>query len=339
MTATRIHPVLHGGRLDSACSTYGGSRRSWLDLSTCLNPYPYGLRGLSPTSWFRLPDDSDESDCRHSARRCYSVGDDAHISLAAGSQRHIQLLPSLFKPQSVAIVGFTYGEHSYCWQRCGHKVYVSDGLESAISNSRIVIVVNPNNPDGRLYSVSDLVSGLNSLRRLGGVLIVDEAFCDLSPDSSMASHVGSSHLIVLRSFSKFYGLGGVRLGFALCHRDLGERLDESLGPWSVSGPALSLGTKALSDRRWQSRARRRLSSLRVSLESILTRHGFTILGGTDLFVLVEHSRADSIAEHLLHHHILVRRFPEQPHWLRIGALKRSSLSRLDKALALASGLS
>ena len=325
--------ILHGGRLDSAISRHGGTLRDWLDLSTCLNPDPYRVRGVPPMSWTRLPDESQQSECRSVASRLFGVSQKTHISLASGVQSHIQQLPYLFKPSSVSIVGFTYGEHSHCWSRAGHKIFVSDGLESALQNGKIVIVVNPNNPDGKLYSPSDLLALSDTLKRRSGTLIVDESFIDLCPDYSVASHTGESNLIVLRSFSKFYGLGGLRLGFALCDKSRGKELDDALGPWSVSGPSLFLGTKALSDRRWHIRARNRLSKLRTSLASLLESHGFTILGSTDLFILTEHPQSSSIMDHLLSHHILVRDFPERPQWLRFAIPKKSSLSRLSRVLS------
>ena len=114
--------IEHGGRLDQAISTVGGTRQEWTDLSTGINPFNYPIPDIGKAAWTALPD---------------------------GSQMHIQLRPLLFAAQPVAVVGFTYQEHALCWQRAGHEILVSDGLESAEASARIIIVVNPNNPDGK----------------------------------------------------------------------------------------------------------------------------------------------------------------------------------------------
>lgn len=325
--------IHHGGRLDAAIAKHGGTRAKWLDLSTGINAKPWPVPEIGSALWHNLPDDSLYEECRETVRQVYGASDTAHISLAAGSQMHIQLLPYLFKPQEVAVVGFTYQEHGACWTRAGHEVYVTDGLSSAEATARIVIVVNPNNPDGRIVDREELLALSKRLAAKGGLLVVDEAFGDVTPNASVISEAGKDGLFVLRSLGKFYGLAGVRLGAAVCAAPVGEKLDELLGPWAISGPALTIGQQAMSDAKWRKRTRKSLSAARETLEEMLSDHGIAVAGGTDLFVLAKHERATAMATTLAENHILVRTFPGKPDWVRFGipAGKRE-FTRLNKAL-------
>ncbi len=326
--------VFHGGRLDDAVARFGGERAKWLDLSTGINPNPYPVEPVSARAWSTLPDREAWESAASAARDAFGVAQDIPISLAGGSQQHIQALPRLFKPQAVAIVGFTYQEHGVQWGRAGHEVYVTDGLESAEATARIIIVVNPNNPDGRICD-REALSGLS--RRLaakGGLLLVDEAFGEVTPRASVAGEAGRDGLVVLRSLGKFYGLAGARFGAALGPENLIRRLEDQMGPWAVSGPALELAARAYGDTKWQKRTAKKLSDGREQLEETLSGHGFDIVGGTSLFVLVRHARAEKLYEHLGQRRILARNFPGKPEWLRFGLpAKKPALRKLDKALA------
>ncbi|MFD0917753.1 threonine-phosphate decarboxylase CobD [Pseudahrensia aquimaris] len=325
--------IVHGGRIDAAIAKHGGTRAKWLDLSTGINAKGWPVPELEASIWRELPDEGLADTCRAAARKAYGVHEVAHVSLAPGSQMHIQVLPRLFKPQPVAVVGFTYQEHGVCWQQAGHEVYVTDGLESAEATARIVIVVNPNNPDGRIIGRSGLVALARRLGAKGGLLVVDEAFGDVTPNASVVPEAGRDGMVVMRSLGKFYGLAGARLGMAFCAPMLGERLDSALGPWAVSGPALEIGTKALLDEKWRARTRKALSAGREALEEVLLNAKLEVVGGTDLFVLARHEKADAVAEALAAKHIAVRTFPRKPEWIRFGIpARKSDLNRLTKAL-------
>lgn len=327
-------PIVHGGRLDDAVKRFGGSREKWIDLSTGINPQSYPVPEISKKAWQLLPDEDAWQLAAQAARTAYSAHPEVGISLASGTQMHIQNLPYLFKPQAVAIVGFTYQEHGICWQRAGHDVFVTDGLESAEATARIVIVVNPNNPDGRILDRQELVSLSRRLGAKGGLLVVDESFGDVSPRSSVADKAGRDGLIVMRSLGKFFGLAGVRFGTALGAENLTRRLEERLGPWAVSGPALAVATAALSNTKWQTSALKKVTAERERLEEVLLRNGHEVVGGTGLFVLSRHGNATELWEHLANAKILTRAFPGKPEWLRFGLPPtKGALNRLDKALA------
>lgn len=325
--------IFHGGRLDEAVARFGGMAHNWLDLSTAINAKSYPVLEIPKQAWHQLPQQDKLDRLIDIARKAYGAGSDAPCSAGAGSQAHILALPFLFKPQSVAIVGFTYQEHGHCWQQAGHEVLVADGLESAEASARIIVVVNPNNPDGRSFEPENLAALGKRLGAKGGLLVVDEAFCDVARDLSTMKHAGQAGLLILRSFGKIYGLAGLRLGFAFGPELLIQRLQQRLGPWPLSGAALEIGTKALGDRPWINRTCKRLRRARAEFEGILAQNNLSIVGGTDLFVLIQHERAGELYEHLANGQILTRPFPGREDWLRFGIPgSKPALDRLAKAL-------
>ncbi|EWY40263.1 L-threonine-O-3-phosphate decarboxylase [Skermanella stibiiresistens SB22] len=323
----------HGGGLSGAEARFGRPRDGWIDLSTGINPWPYPVPPLTAEAWNRLPDRA-AHDKLIAAAAGYFGADPTTLVAAPGSQALIQAVPRLVPPGRVAILGFTYAEHARCWSLAGHHVTIADTLADAAAAADCVIVTNPNNPDGRRSTPADLLELAGVLAGRGGSLVVDEAFADVAPELSVAGTAGRPGLRVLRSFGKFFGLAGLRLGFALGDRDLMARLEDHLGPWAVAGPALEIGAAAMADRAWIATTRDRLAAAATSLDDILSAHGLGVVGGTDLYRLIETPGAAALFEHLGRHGILVRPFQSKPGWLRFGLPPDAvAVERLREALA------
>jgi cobalamin biosynthetic protein CobC len=244
----------HGGDIDDARAAYGEPADGWLDLSTGINPEPYPIGAVSAAAWYRLPQPGAEARLLTAARSAYGVPDSADVCCAPGTQVLIQLVARLRSPARVAVIGPTYSEHAFSWSAEGASVVTTSWSESAEAD--VVVVVNPNNPDGRVRSREEVLSAADRQARRGGLLVVDEAFAETRPDVAVAPFSGSPGLVVLRSFGKFYGLAGIRLGFAIGPTAEIARLRRWLGPWATSGPALELGARALADTAWPEQARR-----------------------------------------------------------------------------------
>jgi cobalamin biosynthetic protein CobC len=322
----------HGGELALAEARFGKPVDGWLDLSTGVNPFAYPVPELPASTWRQLPDASADRALRAAAARAWGVADPETIVAAPGTQLLIQMLPLLRPSASVAVVGPTYPGHADAFAHAGHEVTPCGSLDE-IGDIPVAVVVNPNNPDGRRFAPEELRDAASLLYRRGGLLVVDESFADPAPELSVAGAVMPG-LLVLRSFGKFFGLAGLRLGFAVATPDLARLLRDALGPWPVGGAALEIGRVALADAKWIAETRRRLAGEADLLDAVLVSAGLAIVGGTPLFRLAGAPRAWALYEHLGKHGILVRPFAEQPRWLRFG-LPPDAQARDRLAMALA----
>jgi cobalamin biosynthetic protein CobC len=149
-------------------------------------------------------------------------------------------------------------------------------------------------------------------------LVVDESFADAVPQLSLASEAARTGLLVLRSFGKFYGLAGLRLGFVLGGADDIAALDALAGPWPVSGAAIEIGRKALLDRDWAGATRARLDTDVLRLDRMANREGWKLIGGTPLFRLYDVGDAAVVQERLGRARVWSRVFRNKPSWLRLG---------------------
>ncbi len=244
----------HGGRLRKAVIEYGIAEADWLDLSSGLAPWPWSIPDIPLRAWARLP----EADDGLEKAACDYYGA-AHLLPVPGSQAAIQLLPRLRRSGKVGVLSPCYAEHAEAWRRAGYVVreVQEQEVDFFLDSLDVLVVVNPNNPTGLSLSPQRLLDWHARLAQRGGWLVVDEAFMDVTPELSLASHTHHVGLIVLRSFGKFFGLAGVRLGFVLAERRLLRLLAEQVGPWAVSGPTRVLGQVCLRDTAGQVRQRER----------------------------------------------------------------------------------
>lgn len=318
----------HGGRVRAAAKRYGIPERHWLDLSTGINPDGWPVPAIPGEIWQGLPQDDDG--LADAASSFYGT---ARLLPVAGSQAAIQALPRLRAHCSVSLLATAYAEHEYAWRQHGHEVHRVSGAEILQSASDVVVIVNPNNPTGRLYSVAELLGLHERLAARGGWLVVDEAFMDATPEYSLAPFCPREGLIVLRSLGKFFGLAGARVGFVLAQDAVLQPLAEMLGPWPVAAPSRYVAKLALNDTCWQKTTRQTLHSAALRLSELLVRHGLPLAGGNSLFQWVCIDDAASVHHCLAQQGLLTRLF-DTPASLRFG-LPRSeeNWDRLDAALS------
>jgi cobalamin biosynthetic protein CobC len=338
MTHLNAAVLQHGGALDAAIARFGGHREEWLDLSTGINPAPPPLPPLSPSVWQRLPEAALERRAIEAARTAYDAPPEAGIVPAPGTQALIAVLPSVLPPCHVAILEPTYSGHRTGFETAGHGVTGFTSLDAVPAHATVVVVVNPNNPDGRTCEPADLLALADRLAARGGLLVVDEAFADADPAHSVAGATGRPGLLVYRSFGKFFGLGGLRLGFALTTPDLAAQLRARLGAWAVSGPALAIGAGWLGDAKHRTDVRASIARQHALLAETLAAAGVETVGGTSLFQTVRHPGAEALFGALCRRHILTRPFAYRSDWLRIGnAADAAAARRLGAALDAAFG--
>jgi cobalamin biosynthetic protein CobC len=324
----------HGGDLVAARALFPDAPEPFIDLSTGINPHPHPLPRLSAAIMARLPEPNAVAELRKAAARFYGAPSAVCVVPAPGTQILLPLIAGLVPPGRAIVLGPTYGEYARAAALAGQRIVQGRELADA-GYADLAFVCHPNNPDGRLFARDDLIAVGKRLGRRGGLLVVDEAFMDVGPDgASVAAEVCCGNIVVLRSFGKFFGLAGIRLGFALAAPPLAERLAAMLGPWAVSGPALAVGTKALCDSAWIEKARTRLAKAARELDALLIASGLEIVGGTDLFRLARVPAAGALFDHLGRAGIFVRAFASRPDWLRLGLpANRAAWRRLRMALA------
>ena len=317
----------HGGNLDQAQQRFGGRAEDWIDLSTGINRLPYPVGEIDQRHWSALPARS-EIDALHQAAQ-HACRTRAAVVAMGGAQAAIQLLPQLAPRGRARILAPTYNEYAPVLSAASWDVEEVSELD-ALAGADLAIVVNPNNPDGRCHAPADL---LELLPRVGR-LVIDESFADAVPLLSLASEAVRPGLLILRSFGKFYGLAGLRLGFALGNVADITKLAAMSGPWPVSGAAIAIGCRALRDDDWAKATSARLARDSVRLDALVQSQGWRLLGGTPLFRLYGMPDARAAQEKLARAQIWSRVFVQQPTWLRLGLPgDESEWSRLAEVLA------
>lgn len=301
----------HGGNLDIARLRFGGSPEGWIDLSTGINRRPYPVGDLHPHHWTALPSRSELKALEEAARQAYATT--APVLATAGAQAAIQMLPQLAPGGRAKILVPAYAEFGHVLRTSGWRVE-EVGECDALVGADLAIVVNPNNPDGQRHDPQELLALIPRVGRL----VIDESFADPLPELSLAPQAGRPGLLVLRSFGKFYGLAGLRLGFVLgCAADIAA-LAGMAGPWPVSGMAIAIGRRAFDDRDWARETRARLVRDAERLDHLAQAAGWTLAGGTPLFRLYDATDGLLAQERLGRVRIWSRAFRDRPTWLRLG---------------------
>ncbi|MDB6180826.1 threonine-phosphate decarboxylase CobD [Paracoccus fistulariae] len=299
----------HGGNIDWAMATYGGG--DWIDLSTGINRRPWPVSGISDAAWRSLPTHAAMQRLIGVAAACYRC-DPSRLLAVNGASAAIQMIPRLFPPGRAAVLTPTYNEHAASLRHAGWPVSEVSGIDQ-MEGFDLAVLVNPNNPDGREWQAETLAT----LATTVGHLVVDESFADPRPDLSLIPSLPRNAL-VLRSFGKFWGLAGLRLGFVIAQPDLLARLAEAAGPWAVNGPALDIATAAMADREWAEDAIGYHCEASLRLDRFAMKAGWQVVGGTHLFRLYDVSDAQAAQTALARHHIWTRRFPYSKSWMRMG---------------------
>jgi len=348
-TETCVESPLHGGDIYSAGARYGIPAEQWLDLSTGLNPDAYPVTDLEPEAFQRLP--YLRPDFISAAASYY--GND-QLMPGNGSQLIIQTLPDCLDMLPVLLPEFGYQEHRDHWQRHGNIIrnypaFDSDmaaaAIEAALDRGEAfhLVIINPNNPTGLCFT-PELLKNWAGRMSDGGYMVIDEAFIDVAPEMSVLASNFCDNMLVLRSFGKFFGLAGIRLGFVFAQAELRAKLQQRTGIWMVNGPAQALATRAMLDCSWQSNAQQKIRDC-----AVLTRQLFSPLFDrvrpvqqihTPLFSSYQLSaeQADKLHNHFASQGILLRVITLDQHFslLRIGVIKATDetlCNRVREAVA------
>ncbi|WP_346015413.1 aminotransferase class I/II-fold pyridoxal phosphate-dependent enzyme [Sphingomonas sp. GC_Shp_1] len=322
--------MVHGGRLDEAGRRFPAAPLPWLDLSTGINPWPWD-GATAAIDLRRLPSPDELAALERAAAESFGVGSTA-IAALPGSEIGLRLLAPAGVPAPYHVVAPGYRTHAEALP--GARAITPAELDAAAETGGTILLANPNNPDGRTIAPERLLALAATLATRGGWLVIDEAFADAAPPCSILPHLhGDEPVVVMRSFGKFFGLAGVRLGFACGHPTMVEAIRARLGSWPISATAIAVGTAAYRDRAWAATMRAGLVDAVAGLDAMLHSHGFDPVGDSPLFRLIATDDAATLFMRLASAGILTRRFDYASGWLRLGLPDGpAALARLDAAL-------
>lgn len=314
----------HGGAIETARRHFATGDRPWLDLSTGINPHRWPGADTIAIDWHRLPEREALADLETVAAAHF--GTLPHqVCAVPGSEIGLRLVGRIIGGAARHIAP-SYRTHGEIFANT--KPVARDETHTADAT---LVLANPNNPDGCILDVAALDAMVAERENW---LLVDEAFADCDPTISIAHRVHDhARLLLFRSFGKFFGLAGVRLGFVIGPPSILDPLRALLGAWPVSAAAIAIGTAAYRDRSWIAAMRERLPGEAATLDAMLGRHGLAATGDCPLFRLIDTDDANALFDRLARAAILTRPFADQPRWLRLGLPgSDEALARLDTAL-------
>jgi cobalamin biosynthetic protein CobC len=321
MQALRVH----GGRIDLAAIHYPNAPQPWLDLSTGINPCAWTVDPMPEVDLHSLPSPDAISTLEAAAAEVFGTTPDRIVALP-GSELGLRMLHGLHLPAPVRYVSPSYATHSSV--RESALPVSRDAIDA--NGGGTLILANPNNPDGCLNAPERLLA----IARGGTWLVVDEAFADVAPTSSVIPLVGPDDpVIIFRSFGKFFGLPGIRLGFMIAPPVQAAAMRDGLGSWPISAHAVAYGIAAYRDTGWIAIARKSIIDRAARLDAVLRRHGFEVSGECALFRLIDTDDAYGLFDRLARTGILTRTFDYSSQWLRMGVPgSDAAFERLDQAL-------
>lgn len=236
----------HGGNLTEIAQRFNVRAESLNDFSASVNsPIPMKiLRRWAAEAMERVgeyPDPEYRTLSKKLAGK-YSLRE-TEILIGNGSSELLYLALRAFKPKRVLVVAPGYADYADACRFAGAKVSYfyqteSEGfvldcekLKKEATRFDLVILGNPNNPTGGLVSKSELLNVITKNRST--TFIVDEAFMDFVPDESLLGSL-KNNLLVLRSLTKFYGIPGLRIGFAAAKPAIIKKMSAIKEPWTVN---------------------------------------------------------------------------------------------------------
>jgi len=348
-------PRFHGGNVRAAALRYGVDEKRIIDFSSSVNP-------LGPSSSAKravkkaLSDigrypDPDSTDLRKAIARYFGIKAE-QIVCGNGSSGLIHLIPRVFRPGKVLVPVPTFTEYAAAVEDAGGEVVPlvlneKDGfrvdpveLAFALKGVEMAFLCNPNNPTGRLIPKQEMEEIVEYAVRNNVRLVVDEAFMDFNDsDSIIKKAVQTSHLVCIRSFAEFFGMPGLRIGYAVSDETTIAAIRKGQEPWTVSLPAERAAIAALNDWSHSKKTRRLNEKERDRLLSALR-----LMPGVEpfqpsadfIFIKIKSIDATALTDQLGFRGLLVRdcsSFPGLENgYIRVGVRTRRENKRLVKAL-------
>ena len=207
------------------------------------------------------------------------------------------------KPRTALVTAPTFAEYAAALESAGCAVRrhflqaevdfaVTDSILSSITPEvDMVFLCQPNNPTGQLTPLPLVERILRRCEACGALLVVDECFLDFLPDCDALTAkalLDSKNLLILKAFTKLYGMAGVRLGYCLCaNTALLEAMQAAGQPWAVSSLAQAAGLAALDETAYVAQVRALIAQQRPRLTTGLRALGLRVLDGRANYLLFQ----------------------------------------------------
>lgn len=303
----------HGGDVYAAARELGRGFHRLLDFSASINPLGPSASALRAfdraTPLLRHYPDPTCWDLRQ-ALAAYWRRPAGEFLIGNGSTELIHLLPTALQIRHLLVVGPTFSEYAAAMKRCGGRVSMvmadrADGYRPPIEdlhdllhgiprggNNRLPIdalfLCNPNSPTGQVCDAAAVRRLARLAARRGLWFLVDETFADYCDDVSILSQALPASTVVLRSFTKFYGLPGLRVGYVTAKPHIIAQIAAYQPPWSVNMPAQRAAMAALQDVRHAGQSLRFMDRERSRLLKGLERlPGCSVFPSAANFILME----------------------------------------------------
>ena len=318
---------LHGGRVHEAARRWNVAPDEVIDFSSNINPLGPPQRvlaeienGLAPINLRAYPDT--HSFVMALADKHRLMPDE--IVVGSGVASLIFAVMRAILPAKVLVLEPAFAEYARAcaavnatvstWLLSEDACFTPDfvGLTQALNEQQfdLVILNSPHNPSGRLYSRNDLLSLIDAAERNDVTVVLDEAFIDYVPESSLLALAATkAHLIVLRSLTKFYAIPGLRVGYAVCGAGLAKAIATQIDPWSVSTIALEAARATLEEDDFDAQSRQVNSAAREDFAAALREAGLHVYTSAANFLLAKlpHGSGAELALWLESKRILIRR--------------------------------
>lgn len=265
----------HGGDIYGIARELGKAPEELLDFSANINPlgFPPGLPAALTAALAQV--------VHYPDRRCSALREELaayhglspeQVLVGNGSTELIYLLPRALRPRRGLIVAPAFSEYEKALRAAGAEVrwhYTAEADGFTVNQpfdpgeAELVFLANPASPSGALVPPERLAAVVQSLTARGAVVVLDEVFIDFVEEASLKSELARlPHLLILRSFTKFFGIPGIRLGYLLGAPDLIAQVGAAQEPWSVSTLAQAAGRVCLTDKDFMARSREMVRAAR-----------------------------------------------------------------------------
>lgn len=363
----RVNRSHHGGNVYAAARQLGRTVDQLFDFSASINPLgpaPSAVRAITRArpalAHYPDPDCWALRQALASHWRCTAD----RIVIGNGSTELIHLLPAALELRHLLVIGPTFSEYAHAMERSGGRVSMvladrADGYAPPLSRAikilganqarrtggppvDAVVLCNPNSPTGQACSVEDVRALALVALRQNVRVILDETFADYCEERSILPTMKKTgHAIVLRSFTKFFGLPGLRIGYLMARADIAQRIRARQAPWSVNALAQEAARAALEDGRHAERSRSFMVRERARFEAVLKKISGCVLFPSEAnFVLLElpvGRRARNVTAALRRQGLLIRDCSTVPglndRSIRLAVRTRIDNDRLARALA------